>query len=37
MVLILRNIIKKLYNLTEVQDIHKMHYKEMSDEIIIKG
>lgn len=38
MVLILRNIIKDLHNLTEGQDIHKSHYIEvMSDKIIIEG
>lgn len=38
MVLILRNIIKKLYNLKEGQDKHKMHHEEiMSDKTIIKG
>lgn len=37
-ILILRNIIKKLYNLTEGQDIYKMCYEEtMSDKIIFKG
>ena len=38
MILILRNIIKKLYNLKEGQDKHKMHHEEiMSDKTIIKG
>lgn len=38
MVLIPRNIIKKLYNLTEGQDIHELCYIEvMSDKIIIEG
>lgn len=38
MILILGIIMKKLYNLTEGQDIHKIHYEEiLSDEISIKG
>lgn len=38
MIPIFRNTVKKLYNLTEGQDIHKTHYKKiMSDKVIIKG
>lgn len=38
MVLILRNIIKKLYNFTEGQDIPELCYIEVaSDKIVLEG
>lgn len=38
MISILRNILRKHYNLTEGQEIHKSQYKEItSGEIIIEG